>query len=199
MKFQKKIINIFATLFLLNLVHAKESIKTNQSEKIVLIPGPITGKYNINDLEEIYDESSIEIQCTGTLCNSISDNVLLDEGKVTISNSGTYILGGELNGQLNINATKEDIIHLILRNLTISSDFGPAVNGEKCKKVIITTEGQNTISDSINYPEASTFTTNEEVEKIENDGNETQSKLPNACIFIKSNITFNGKGSLNVT
>ncbi|ORX75064.1 hypothetical protein BCR32DRAFT_305119 [Anaeromyces robustus] len=208
MKFQKQIKNIIATLFLLNLVHAQD----NTENEIILTPGPIVSKYNKNDLDEIYDESSIEIQCTGISCNSSSNNVLLDEGKVTISNPGTYILGGELNGQLNIAVSKEDTVHLILRNATISSDFGPAIYGEKCKKVIITTEGENTISDSTNYPEDTTTTTSiittdeietdimDEVNKeIENNETEDeQSKPPNACIFIKSNLTLNGKGTLNV-
>ncbi|ORX75066.1 hypothetical protein BCR32DRAFT_329962, partial [Anaeromyces robustus] len=211
MKLQRQIKNIFATLFLLNLVHAQDTIEEEKPTEIILTPGPIVGKYNKNDLDEIYNESSIEIQCTGISCNSSSDNVLLDEGKVTISNPGTYILGGELNGQLNIAVSKEDTVHLILRNATISSDFGPAIYGEKCKKVIITTEGQNYISDSTNYPEDTTTTsiiTTDEIEteiidevnkEIENNENEDkQSKPPNACIFIKSNLSLNGKGSLNV-
>jgi len=207
MKFQRHIKNIFTTLFLLNLVHAQDNIEKEKNENLILIPGPITGKYNKVDLDETYDESSIEIQCAGTTCNSSSDNVLLDEGKVTISNPGTYILGGELNGQLNITATKEDIIHLVLRNITISSDFGPAIYGEKCKNVIITTEGQNTISDSNNYPEgAATDEGDDEAKNDEAENNEAEnkesenktSKPPNACIFIKSNLTFNGKGSLDV-
>jgi len=207
MKFQRHIKNIFTTLFLLNLVHAQDNIEKEKNENLILIPGPITGKYNKVDLDETYDESSIEIQCAGTTCNSSSDNVLLDEGKITISNPGTYILGGELNGQLNITATKEDIIHLVLRNITISSDFGPAIYGEKCKNVIITTEGQNTISDSNNYPEgAATDEGDDEAKNDEAENNEAEnkesenktSKPPNACIFIKSNLTFNGKGSLDV-
>jgi len=171
------------------LVHAQENIEEQKpQDELVLIPGPIVGNYNKNDLNEIYDESSIEIQCDGVICTSSSDTVLLEEGKVTLSNAGTYILGGELNGQLNIDATKEDLIHLILRNSTISSDFGPALYSEKdkCKKLVITTEGQNTISDSINYP----------LENTEND--EGKSKQPDACIFISNNLTFNGKGSLDV-
>ncbi|ORX77640.1 hypothetical protein BCR32DRAFT_295505 [Anaeromyces robustus] len=212
MKFQKQIIkSVFSILFLLNFVHAEENVENVQPEELILIPGPLKGKYKKEDLNEIYDESSIEIQCTGTTCNASSDNVLLEEGKVTISSPGTYILGGELDGQLNIAVAKEDIIHLVLRNATISSNFGPAIYGEKCKKVIITTEGENTISDSTNYPEDTTITTvitSDEVEtdiidefdkEIENNVTEDkQSKPPNACIFMKSNLTLNGKGTLNV-
>jgi len=135
MKFHKQIINIFIILLLSNLVFAQENTEDkqpeeNQPEEIILTPGPITGKYNENDLKEYYD-SGIEIHCVGTTCTSSSDEVLVDEGKVTISYAGTYILHGELNGQVNIAATKDDLIHLILRNVTITSDFGPAVYSEK--------------------------------------------------------------------
>jgi len=195
MGIQKHLISIFVILFLFNLVYAQN--KTN----IVLIPGPLTGEYKQIDLNELYDDS-IEIQCTGATCISSSNDVLLGEGTVIISKAGTYILGGELNGQLNIAATKEDLIHLILRNATITSEFGPAIYGEKCKKVVITTEGQNTISDSTNYPEdASVDDINEdnEVEATENNNvTEKKNKSPNACIFIKNNLTFNGKGTLDV-
>jgi len=192
MKFQKQVINIVATLFSIYLVHAQEEVEKKQPEELILNPGPIIGTYNKNDLNEVYDESSIEIQCAGKTCTSSSDNVLLDEGKITISNAGTYIFGGELNGQLNIDATKEDLIHLILRNATISSDFGPALYSEKdkCKKLVITTEGQNNISDSTQYPE--------EVVAEEAENDENKNKSPDACIFISNNLTFNGKGSLEV-
>ncbi|ORX79302.1 hypothetical protein BCR32DRAFT_294529 [Anaeromyces robustus] len=208
MKFQKQIKNIFATLFLINLVHAQ-----NQHEELILVPGPVTAKYKKNDLNETYDESSIEIQCIDTKCNTSSDNVLLDEGKITISNSGTYILGGDLNGQLNIAANQDDTIHLVLRNFTLTSNFGPAIYGEKCKKVIITTEGQNTISDSMNYPKdiniidevetdsitIDSFATDTvDDDEVNTDETENKNKQPNACIYIKSNLTFNGKGTLDI-
>jgi len=187
MRFQKQIINVLVILFLLYFVHAQEKV---ESKGIAINPSSLIGKYDKNDLDESYNEST-EIQCTGTKCVSLSNDVLLDEGKVTISKAGTFILSGELNGQLNIATTKEDLIHLILRNATISSNFGPAIYGEKCKKLIITIEGQNTISDSTNYPEeASNLETKEKLE--------TEKNSPNACIFIKSNLTFNGNGSLDV-
>jgi len=199
MKFQKQLQNIIASLFLLNLVNTQN---TEEKEELILTPGPITGKYNNNDLNNIYDESSIEIQCDGITCTSSSDNVLLEEGKVTLSNAGTYVFGGELSGQLNIAATEDDLIHLILRNATITSSFGPAVYAE-CKKLVITTEGQNIISDSENYPKDST--TVEETEPVEEteaaevvENKETKKNSPNACIFVTKNLTFNGKGTLDV-
>ncbi|OUM57980.1 hypothetical protein PIROE2DRAFT_16868 [Piromyces sp. E2] len=199
MRFHKQIINSFAILFLCKLVHAEENVPAEEKvnyEQFLLTPGPLTGKYDKADLDQTYNQST-EIHCTGKTCVSTSSEVvLLDEGKVTISKSGTYIFDGELNGQLNIDAKKDDLVHLVLRNATISSDFGPAIYGEKCKKLIITTEGQNFISDSIHYPEDATTTEGNENEP--EDGSENKKKAPNACIFIKSNLTFNGNGSLDV-
>ena len=201
MLFQKQLKNIISTLLLLNLINAQN---VEKKEQLILTPGPIKSKYNKNDLNEIYDESSIEIHCQSTACTSSNDDVLLEEGKVTISNAGTYIFDGELNGQLNIAATKDDLIHLILRNVTISSDFGPAVYAE-CKKLVITTEGHNTISDSTNYPKDATTTAEEETEVVEGneedenkEEEEVKSKSPDACIYADSNLTINGKGTLDV-
>jgi len=216
MKFIKQIINILAVLLFLNLIQAKDIVEETQDTveekkpELILTPGPISGDYKKNDLNETYDDSSIEIECDGTTCTSSSDDVLLDEGQVTISTEGTYILSGELNGQLTIAATKEDLIHLVLRNATITSDFGPAVYGEKCKKLVITTEGINTISDTNNYPESANKVVEEEpveeepVEEDDDDDDDDDDektkteRSPNACIFISNNLTFNGKGTLNV-
>jgi len=195
MIFQKQLKNIVSTLLLLNLINAQN---VEKKEQLILTPGPFKGKYNNNDLNETYDESSIEIHCQSTACTSSSNNVLLEEGKVTLPNAGTYIFDGELNGQLNIAANKEDLIHLILRNATITSDFGPAVYAE-CKKLVITTEGHNTISDSENYPNDTTATAEEETDAIEgNETKEVKSKSPDACIYADSNLTINGKGTLDV-
>jgi len=199
MKFSIQIIVIFSILFLLNLVYAQDTVaEEEQPTPIELTPGPLTGSYDDIDLNELYDESSITVECNGTSCTSSSDEVLLEDKKVTISNAGTYLFDGELNGQLVIAAQKEDIIHLVLRNATITSDFGPAVYGEKCKQLVITTEGTNTITDSTSYPEVAVETENTNEPENTDKTEDKKNKTPNACIFISSNLTFNGKGTLNV-
>jgi len=231
MIFQKQIIYIFITLFLLNLVHAQNKIE-EPVENLILTPGPVISNYSKNDLNEDYDESRIKIKCDGSKCKtsckkkvlfrkgrsifsksgSCKKNVSLKKGKVTISKAGTYILEGNLNGQLNISAGKNDLVHLILRNATISSVYGPAIYSEKCRKIVITTEGENSISDSVNYPEEAISFEEEKAEDAE-DAEETEEaeetegveeaesekvKSPTGCIFANNNVTFNGKGVLNV-
>jgi len=186
MNFHKQLLSLVVLIVLINIVHAQK--KAEKKDELTLTPGPITGSYNNNDLNDKYDESSIEIKCDGTKCTSSSNNVLLDKGKVTLTDAGTYVFGGKLNGQLNIAATEEDLIHLILKDATITSDFGPAIYAE-CKKLIITTEGKNSASDSKNYPKDAT---------TDDDDDETKKKAPNACIFASNNLTLNGKGSLDV-
>jgi len=186
MKFNKQLLSILATVFLLNSVSAKEE---KQVEALILNPGPITGKYDKHDLEVAYDESSIELQCSGNTCSSSSDKVTVEEGKVTIKNAGTFILGGDLTGQVNINAGKKDLVHFVFRNMTINSEYGPALYGEKAKRIIITTEGENSIVDSVNYPTAASGSAEEDDENT---------KTPNACIYVNDDLTLNGKGSLSV-
>ena len=207
MIFQKQIIILFVTLLLLNLVHSQSSKK----EELVLIPGPVTSEYKKNDLNEEYDEG-VEILCAGRTCiSSNSNKVSIKKGEVTIINDGTFIFSGDLNGSLNIDVKEDDTVHLVLRNATISSNYGPAISSKKLKKLIVTLEGESSVSDTKNYP-GSPFTDEETTEEAtedvteeayeydeEDDGNEEEeTKYPTACIFIKGNLTFNGKGSLDV-
>jgi len=209
MKFQKQIINLFVTLLLLNLVHSQSTKK----EDLILIPGPVTCEYKKNDLKEEYDKG-VEILCAGQTCISSSSNkVLIRKGEVTIIDEGTYIFAGDLEGNLNIDVTDDDTVHLVLRNATISSSYGPAISSKKLKKLIVTLEGESTVSDTKNYPgspvdeettteeaeEATEAYDNYEVDEEDEDNEEDETKkYPTACIFIKGNLSFNGKGSLDV-
>lgn len=201
MKFQKHLLSIVASLFLFNSVQAQNN---EEVEQLILTPGPITGNYQKNDLNETYNEKSIEIQCTGTTCASNSDNVLLEEGKVTLTKAGTYVFDGELDGQLDVTAAKDDLIHLVLRNATITSANGPAIYAKRCKKLVITLEGQNTVTDSEIYPEIVDLEA-DEIKEINDEISETgvtpeteKKKNVNACIYVKNSLTINGKGTLNV-
>eukprot|EP00833_Pecoramyces_ruminatium_P004861 jgi/Orpsp1_1/1178893/evm.model.c7180000067125.1 len=181
MKYNKIFINILIILLSFALVKADdEEESTTEAVEVILTPGPITGEYKKKDLNDSYDEdSSIVIECSGNTCNGNGEGLTIEEGIVTISSAGTYVVKGELEGQLNISATKDDFIHLILDNMTIVSNDGPALYVTKCDKLVITTVGENSLTDSTNY------TVDEDEE-------------PDACLFAKCDLTFNGEGILTV-
>jgi len=204
MKNYKILLNIFITVLLLSLVRAEDEETTTEAAEIILTPGPIVGEYKKKDLNDSYDESSsIKIQCSGNTCTTDSESVIINKGNVTISTAGTYILQGDLTGQVYISATKDDFIHLVLNNMSITSEYGPAIYEVKCDKMVITTVGENSLIDSTNYPveeddddeeEESNDKTNETTEE-----DSTKKKSPNACLFAKSDLTFNGNGSISIT
>ncbi|ORX57289.1 hypothetical protein BCR36DRAFT_409597 [Piromyces finnis] len=157
--------------------------KEKENQKVILIPGPITGKYSEYDLDESYNKSDIFIECSGSNITCNNPNVTINNNKVTISSAGTYILQGELKKQLFISANENDFIHLILNSISISSECGPAIYEKKCKNLVITSVGENILSDTTNYPK---------------DETKKKNKLPNSCIFSCNNLSINGKGSLTI-
>jgi len=156
---------------------------TGDEEELELIPGPVTCEYKKKDLNESYDvDSDISINCNGdcSTCISNHDGVTISEGVVEITTAGTYIVGGNLEGQLRIAATKDDFIHLVLNNANITSFDGPAIFGSKADKVTITLVGENLLNDPANYT------------LVDEDDE------PDACLFIDSDLAINGSGNLTV-
>lgn len=109
----------------------------------------------------------------------------VDQRVVTITAAGTYRLSGEItDGQIAVNAGKEDEIRLILDGFTISNTSSSAVYGIKSGSITITTEEgtDNYISDGTQY------------QYEEEDADE-----PDAAVFSRDNIILEGSGTLTVT
>lgn len=109
----------------------------------------------------------------------------VDQRVVTITAAGTYRLSGELtDGQIAVNAGKEDEVSLILDGFTISNTSSSAVYGIKSGSItIITEEGtDNVISDGTEY-------------QYEEEGEDE----PDAAVFSKDDIILEGSGMLTVT
>ena len=97
---------------------------------------------------------------------------------VLIENAGDYLLSGEFEGNICINA-EEQIVHLFLDNVKINSSNGPAIRINSAGKVIITLlEGtENYLYDSGKYQMA-----DEE----------------DACVYSVCDLTLNGNGILEI-
>jgi len=199
MKYYNILINLFITILLLSFVKADDE-ETTEKPEVILESGPIIGDYKKKDLNDSYDEKdSVKISCTGSTCTSDNDSVTINKGNVTISTEGTYVFEGKLKGQIYISAKKKDFIHLVLNNIDITSDLGPAIHEVKCDKLVITTIGENSLTDSTNYPVGEEEKEDEDEEDTKTDEDDTKKKTPNACLFTKSDLTLNGKGTLSIT
>ena len=142
------------------------------------------GKYSEEKLDAAWDTASAATitlsstsECSDDEAVSISDNI------ITITKAGTYIIEGKLkNGQIIVDAPKDSELKLVLNGASIHSESASALYIKEGKTVITLAEGTtNEISDSASY--------------VFEDGEDE----PDAAIFAKDDLSFNGTGSLTVT
>ena len=102
---------------------------------------------------------------------------------LTITEAGVYLLSGEYEGMIVVEAGEEDKVQLVLENASITNEDGPAIVVRSADKVFLTAaEGTvNTISDGKDY----TLT----------DGETTV----DAAVFSKADLTINGSGKLTIS
>lgn len=144
--------------------------------EVVYSEEELTGEYSEYKAKIVLSDEKIVVDGTGV---TISDNT------IKISTSGTfYITGSISNGNVLIEAGKEDDVQLVLDNASIASKETAPINGIKAKKLTITLfeNSINTITDSNNY----TVLT------------DTEKEEPNATIFTKTDLVINGTGKLIV-
>ncbi|CAM4300135.1 carbohydrate-binding domain-containing protein [Paenibacillus xylanexedens] len=131
------------------------------------------------------EADSTAIKLNGTTATVTGSGAKAANGSVTITEAGTYVLSGELtDGQIVVNVADKGTVHLVLNGATIHDNDSAAIYIQKAGKAVITLEKgtQNTVSDGKTYVYADA-TTDE----------------PDAAIFSKADLTFNGAGQLIVT
>lgn len=140
--------------------------------------------FSERDKEVGYEESEstvILLADNGSSCES--DAVSITENTVTIKDEGTYILSGSLsNGMVVVEAEDTDKIQLVLNGVSISNAQSAALYIHSADKVFVTTaSGTENI--------------------LENNGTYTAIDENNidAAVFSKSDLTFNGEGTLTIT
>ncbi len=140
--------------------------------------------FSDRDKEVGYEESeSVVVSLTddGSVCES--DAVVITENIVTIKEEGTYIVSGSLsNGMVIVEAEDTDKIQIVLNGASIANAQSAALYVRSADKVFVTT-----VSGTENI--------------LENNGTYTSIDENNidAAVFSKSDITFNGKGTLTIT
>lgn len=155
-------------------------------EVIAATAGPLDADdmFSKRDRETSYDDAqavSISLSDNGILYDS--DKVKAENGIVTISGEGTYIISGTLsNGGIVISAEKTDKLQIVLNGVSISRESSAAIYVERADKVFVTlAEGtENTLSNKNGYI---------------NDGDVNI----DAVVFSRDDITFNGTGSLLIS
>lgn len=142
----------------------------------------VTDLFTNRDREVGYDESEcVKIELTGTSAQSESGNVKIENDTVRITEEGSYLISGKLQGQIVIDAESSDKIQLILDGAEISCGNSAALYVKQADKVFVTTaSGSNNLLETTGGYVA--------IDDNNIDG----------AVFAKDDITFNGEGSLTV-
>ncbi|MGI6017921.1 MAG: carbohydrate-binding domain-containing protein [Marvinbryantia sp.] len=162
----------------------QENTELNSAKNSVLAEADTSDMFSDRDKEVGYEETeSIAIQLSDDGSSCESDFVVISENTVTIKDEGTYILSGTLtDGMVIVEAEDTDKIQIVLDNVTISNPRSAALYVRSADKVFVTTkaESENTLQNGGTYSAI--------------DENNID-----AAVFSKSDLTFNGEGTLNIT
>jgi hypothetical protein len=141
-------------------------------------------EYSSEDLDSAWDPAAATtITLQGSSIAVEGSGAASAGSKLTITAAGTYVFSGTLtDGQIVVDAKKDDVVRLVLNGASISCSDYAAIYAKKAGKTILTlAEGSiNTVQDGTAY----TLAVGEDE--------------PDAAIFSQDNLTINGPGSLTV-
>ncbi len=131
------------------------------------------------------EKKSTEIVLNGSTATCDSSSVYIGEdGKITVSSAGTYLVTGTLdNGSIYVDCVDAGVITLVLKDAHITNDDGACIHIKKAQDAVVTLyEGTtNTLTDGSVYK----FDNPEDTE-------------PDAALYSKEDLTINGTGTLVV-
>lgn len=147
---------------------------TALAEGLVDLPSRITGE----ELTQSPDISAAAvIELLGNTASCGQKGVAVNGGEITITEGGLYALSGLLtDGQVIVDAGKQETVHLVLNGASITSPDSAAILVQQAQKVILTLTGDNTLSSTASLLD----------EKVD------------AVLYSKSDLTLNGTGTLTV-
>jgi len=141
-------------------------------------------EFTSRDLDSSYEESeSTQITLDGSNVTITGDGATESNGVITITAEGTYIFTGTLSdGQIVLEAADTDKVQIVLNGVTIHNSDSAAIYVKSADKVFITLAADtvNTLTDGSSYVQ-------------------TDENTVDGVIFSKSDLTFNGTGTLNIT
>ena len=126
------------------------------------------------------DEEAIPVFLCGDSIACTAPGAAVQGSTLTITEGGTYALTGTLeNGQIRINASKNDKVKLVLKGASLTCSGAPAIYCLSAGKTVITTEGgtQNVLA---------------------TEGSFAEGDSADAALFSKDDLTLNGSGTLYI-
>ena len=123
------------------------------------------------------------IKLSGSSITIDGSGVTYSGTDILINQPGTYVFSGTLDqGSITVEATKTSEVRIVLDSASITNAKGPAILVKTAKQVMISLvpDTTNSLSDGSNY----TLTGEDD---------------PNAVVYSKSDLIFNGSGTLNIS
>ncbi len=149
-------------------------------------PKAPTAQTGIEDAQSAWDETkATSIMLDGEKAAIHGGGARAQGGKIVINSAGTYVVSGVLtNGQVVVDAQKDDVVRLVLNGAAITNNKGAAIYAPQCEKMILTlADGtENTVTDGGAYFQYDIPAEEE----------------PDAALFVKDSLTINGTGKLVV-
>lgn len=130
-----------------------------------------------------YDEAdATTITLSGTSAESDDDDVTVADGTVTITAAGTYVLTGELTGQVVVDSAGDGVVRLVLDDASITSEVSAAIDVVDAGSVVVVlADGStNALADAAAY-------------------DDTSEDAPTGTLYSTADLTIGGTGSLTVT
>lgn len=135
------------------------------------------------DLDASYDESkATKVTLSGNDASVSGDGANFSNNTLSITKEGTYILSGNLDGQVVVEADKTAKVQLVLNGVTVSGKSTAAIQVKQADKVFLTLapNSENTLTESGEFAA-------------------DDSSNVDGVIFSKDDLTVNGSGTLKVT
>ena len=115
------------------------------SDATTIVPTEETDVFTDRDADTSYSEDdALSLVLVDDATFSEDERIQIDGNVVTLTGAGTYLISGSLTrGQIRINASDSDKLHLILDGVSINSAGSAALYILNADKVFIITSGEN--------------------------------------------------------
>ena len=154
------------------------------SDATTIVPTEETDVFTDRDADTSYSEDdALSLVLVDDATFSEDERIQIDGNVVTLTGAGTYLISGSLTrGQIRINASDSDKLHLILDGVSINSAGSAALYILNADKVFITLA-----SDTINtLSSTGTYLTDENTNA-------------DAALYSKKDVSINGNGTLHIS
>lgn len=154
------------------------------TESTVAQTTAIDTTFSNRDSEASYTEASaVKITCSGDTAEISGKGATYADGVLTITDEGTYLLSGTLDGMIVVEAADTAKIQLVLNGISVQGKTSPALYIKQADKVFVTlVDGSKNV-----LKDAEAYSLSADESNVD------------GTIFSKADLTINGSGELEVT